>query len=474
MSRTSHSASNPMHFAPTTAVTADSRSVRHPSPGSYSSPGLIWHNVCPSSEPPASYGQPMQPRRQTHLSLTSEAPPKALRACVQCAQAGKAHECATNRRTIGCRRCNAQRLGCSYLGGTSCGAVAVLRPQTFSSGVPASLEDLEVPALLRRVNSALQSLSQQNQVMFDALQHMGARTSRIESHLSFLAKEGSPPFLLQPSSSRRSGCEEEDEYSTPTDGAWEPEVVDPATPSPLVEDTGKTAPPRRKRRRSVDQEDSERVHPRGLNIVSVVPGHTCAHLNESLSLVALPWPVHATRARLLAHVCSQTAGGDDADRGAGRRGPRMALRRCCAGRAGTPLRLRAATRCPVSWSVRTYGTELYVYYYHEHDAVFRAHALQPWRVRTLDNRPSPAMERTRPCSIGNPCTLSVQWASAPQGYVTRSLTPHSLHLPSQTLIHETRRTRRSCCAARRHDEMLSRIRDRTMNALCILGVLITP
>ncbi|KAI0716240.1 hypothetical protein C8Q76DRAFT_794573 [Earliella scabrosa] len=238
-----------MHFAPTTAVTADSRSVRHPSPGSYSSPGLIWHNVCPSSEPPASYGQPMQPRRQTHLSLTSEAPPKALRACVQCAQAGKAHECATNRRTIGCRRCNAQRLGCSYLG-----------------GVPASLEDLEVPALLRRVNSALQSLSQQNQVMFDALQHMGARTSRIESHLSFLAKEGSPPFLLQPSSSRRSSCEEEDEYSTPTDGAWEPEVVDPATPSPLVEDTGKTAPPRRKRRRSVDQEDSERVHPRGLNI----------------------------------------------------------------------------------------------------------------------------------------------------------------------------------------------------------------
>ncbi len=34
--------------------------------------------------------------------------------CVQCAQAGLPQECKQNRRTIGCTRCNAQRLGCSY------------------------------------------------------------------------------------------------------------------------------------------------------------------------------------------------------------------------------------------------------------------------------------------------------------------------------------------------------------------------
>lgn len=39
--------------------------------------------------------------------------------CVQCAQAGEGSQCGRNRRTIGCRRCNAHRLSCSFRAGTS-------------------------------------------------------------------------------------------------------------------------------------------------------------------------------------------------------------------------------------------------------------------------------------------------------------------------------------------------------------------
>ena len=44
--------------------------------------------------------------------------PSPVTCCVQCAHAGKAHVCTQNRRTIGCRRCNEQRLGCSFRSGT--------------------------------------------------------------------------------------------------------------------------------------------------------------------------------------------------------------------------------------------------------------------------------------------------------------------------------------------------------------------
>ncbi|KAI0708304.1 hypothetical protein C8Q76DRAFT_799586 [Earliella scabrosa] len=152
------------------------------------SPGL----PATSSKPVAAVGpvpystlqQPSIPARgwtspsSTHLMSTMSTPspesqplnPQVPRSCVQCAQAGCAQECSTNRRTIGCRRCNAHRLGCSYLGGRV-----------------ASRADFELPALFHNLNSALHFVMEQNRLMADALHRIGLRTTRIESHVAVLA-----------------------------------------------------------------------------------------------------------------------------------------------------------------------------------------------------------------------------------------------------------------------------------------------
>ena len=85
------------------------RAVAPPPPG----PMLVWHNVSSSyySTPPGSVPEPRP------VSITRTGHSTAPHACVQCAQAGHAAECQNNRRTIGCCRCNAHRLGCSYLSG---------------------------------------------------------------------------------------------------------------------------------------------------------------------------------------------------------------------------------------------------------------------------------------------------------------------------------------------------------------------
>ncbi len=50
---------------------------------------------------------------------------------MQCAQANVARDCIQNRRTIGCVRCNAQRLACSYRTGEQL-HIAPLRPSLTS------------------------------------------------------------------------------------------------------------------------------------------------------------------------------------------------------------------------------------------------------------------------------------------------------------------------------------------------------
>ena len=67
----------------------------------------------------AGYGQHVIPGGLPGGAVVRKTESIAVNACVQCAQAGQGGNCYTNRNTIGCRRCNAKRLKCSFLDGTS-------------------------------------------------------------------------------------------------------------------------------------------------------------------------------------------------------------------------------------------------------------------------------------------------------------------------------------------------------------------
>ncbi len=113
--------------------------------------------------------------------------------CIQCAQAGVAAQCYQNRRTIGCVRCNAQRLACSYRHG---GEYTFLRSVVHGShlirtatvvGTVATGQDLEVPQLIRNVDTSLALLLDHSRGGQEALQllrlHVDDRLCQTEARI---------------------------------------------------------------------------------------------------------------------------------------------------------------------------------------------------------------------------------------------------------------------------------------------------
>ena len=121
-----------------------------------------------------SYGLPAQKRRRVgqdtyvpgfagggSFTVSSKGP------CVQCAQAGVSDTCSQNRRTIGCVRCNAHRLGCSFRAGEPVPLLASPRRRVSdvnAAGVEASTRDLEVPDLVHSIQSSLALLMDHSRV----------------------------------------------------------------------------------------------------------------------------------------------------------------------------------------------------------------------------------------------------------------------------------------------------------------------
>ncbi|KAI0707443.1 hypothetical protein C8T65DRAFT_651010 [Cerioporus squamosus] len=123
-------ASYPSGSQPTTSFSP--ASPAHP----YANRGLTGHNFETSIGQDRRRRPSQEVSRDSRAGATSEERRKGP--CVQCAQAGVPNECSQNRRTIGCARCNAQRLGCSY-----------------RTGVVASSEDLDMPQVIRNINNSL-------------------------------------------------------------------------------------------------------------------------------------------------------------------------------------------------------------------------------------------------------------------------------------------------------------------------------
>ncbi|TFK82467.1 hypothetical protein K466DRAFT_568411 [Polyporus arcularius HHB13444] len=69
--------------------------------------------------PPSPHSRVFKRRRRDRPDFATECqrPSREPQPCVQCAQVGQGEECGRNRRTIGCRRCNAHRLSCSFRAG---------------------------------------------------------------------------------------------------------------------------------------------------------------------------------------------------------------------------------------------------------------------------------------------------------------------------------------------------------------------
>ncbi len=106
-------------------------------------------------------------------------PPRRKAPCVQCAQAGVAEGCSQNRRTIGCVRCNAQRLACSYRTGQY---TSTLDPGACSPvpGAAATPHDFDVPQLIRSVEGSLSLVLEHTRHLLDQSRHMGDRVVTID------------------------------------------------------------------------------------------------------------------------------------------------------------------------------------------------------------------------------------------------------------------------------------------------------
>ena len=188
------------HRAPPMATT--SHSTRYVASSAPRAPKFIFtHFEVPtasssSPSPPPTSPPPNNPSKRRRASvddrerspeheLSAEKPGRRRKACVQCAQAGVGSECSTNRRTIGCRRCNAQRLGCSFLGGEH----PHLRVEVvihIPSGVTAAAEDLRVPNLVRSLDHSLDVVLNHSRVVLETLHDLERRIAVVENHVSDL------------------------------------------------------------------------------------------------------------------------------------------------------------------------------------------------------------------------------------------------------------------------------------------------
>ena len=146
-------------------------------------------------------------------------------ACVQCAHAGKAHQCSQNRRTIGCRRCNEQRLGCSFRGGTCVRALCMVPSQTRSLGVFALPEDLEVPAIFRNLDMSLRVILNETRVLRQTMEDVERQVAVLQGEMADVRRT----LHDQPSPTSRASSPArcDDEHDTPSTPWMEQDTAAP-------------------------------------------------------------------------------------------------------------------------------------------------------------------------------------------------------------------------------------------------------